>query len=74
MKKIKALTNYYDLQLNKTIKPGDTYEVSDDRAAVLTTKNNTANTVMAEIVEAPTLTTAKKVDKVAKKSKTESIK
>lgn len=68
MKRIKALSNYYDLQLKKDIKAGDEYEVDDMRAVELTTDNNTVHTALAEIV-APTATPEKVAKATPKKKK-----
>jgi ribosomal protein L21 len=68
--KVKCIKAYYDLQLKKSINVDDILEVDEARGAELTTKNNKAGQVLAEVVEevkAPTPTTAKKRGKAAKK-------
>jgi hypothetical protein len=58
--KVKAIKNYYDLELKKNIAVGEEFEVSAERAKALSTVNNKAGIVLAEVIESTT------TDKVAK--------
>lgn len=60
--KVKAIKDYYDLELKKDIKTGDEYEVTEARAKELSTTANKSRQALVEIIEAPTPT----IDKVAK--------
>lgn len=61
--KVKAIKEYYDLELNKLVKPQDEYEVSEARAKELAGSDNKAKQPLVEILEAATPTTPKKVVK-----------
>ena len=60
---VKCIKDYYDLQLKKAIKVGDTLEVTEERAAALCSANNKAGYQLCEPVPTPT------TEKVAKKSR-----
>lgn len=49
--KIKILHEYNDLQLKRRVEVGEVLDVSEERAKELTTENNKAHTVLAEIVK-----------------------
>lgn len=66
--KVRALKDYYDLELNKTVKALDEFEVADARAKELASAKNKAKQPLVEIVEEATPTT-KKVAKAAPKKK-----
>ena len=55
MVKVKCILNYYDTKLNRTVKSGEEFEVSEDRAKQLT---------KAKVAEVTT-TTPKEVAKKA---------
>ena len=58
MVKVKCILNYYDTKLNRTVKSGEEFEVSEDRAKQLT---------KAKVAELTTTTpTTEKVAKVKK--------
>lgn len=50
--KVKAIKDYFDLELNKSIKALDEFEVSDARAKELASKENKAKQSLVEIIEA----------------------
>ena len=56
MVKVKCILNYYDTKLNSTVKSGEEFEVTEDRAKQL---------VKAKVVEA--VTTPPTTEKVVKK-------
>jgi hypothetical protein len=64
---IKCIKAYYDLKLKKSINVGDILEVEDARAEELTTTNNKAGQVLAEVVEEVVEAPVKKRRKAAKK-------
>lgn len=49
--KIKILTEYNDLQLKRKVIVGEILDVSEERAKELTTTNNKAHMILAEIVK-----------------------
>lgn len=51
--KVKAIKDYNDLVLNKLIKEGTEFEVSEARAKELSTTNNKAGMVLVEVLEEP---------------------
>ena len=55
--KVRAIKDYYDLELKKTVKIGEEITVSAARGKALTTKNNKAGYALCEIVEADAATT-----------------
>ena len=59
MVKVKCILNYYDTKLNRTVKSGEEFEVSEDRAKQLT---------KAKVAEVTT-TTPKEVAKKARAKK-----
>ena len=59
--KVRAIKNYYDLELKRNIAVGEEFEVTAARAKELTTVNNKAGIVLAEIIEVTPTT-----EKVAK--------
>ena len=61
--RVKCIKDYYDLELKKSVKAGDEFEVSDARGQALTTTNNKAGAVLCEELAAPT------TEKVAKKGR-----
>lgn len=48
--KIKAITDYYDLELDRAVKRGEEIEVSDARAKVLCTTENPTHSILCEKV------------------------
>lgn len=62
MAKVKAITDYYDLELKKFVIAGDEFEVADARAKVLSSKDNKAMQPLVEVVAkaAPKKSPAKK--------------
>lgn len=69
--KVKAIKDYYDLELKKDIKAGDEYDVTEARAKELSTTANKAKQALVEIIEAPTPTTEKVVKPRSTKKKAE---
>lgn len=67
--KVKAIKNYFDLELNKAVKALDEFEVSDARAKELASKENKAKQPLVEILESTP--TTKKVAKGGVKKKVE---
>lgn len=67
--KVKAIKDYFDLELNKAVKALDEFEVADARAKELASAKNKAHQPLVEIIEDPTPT--KKVAKAATKKNTE---
>lgn len=65
--KVKAIKDYFDLELNKAVKAMDEFEVSDARAKELAGKDNKAKQPLVEILETPT--TPKKAAKGGSKKK-----
>lgn len=63
--KVRALKDYYDLELNKAVKALDEFEVADARAKELASAKNKAKQPLVEIVEDPTPTTKKVAKKKA---------
>lgn len=62
--KVKAIHDYFDLELNRAVKRLEEFEVSDARAKTLSTKDNKAGIPLVEVVKpAP----AKKKKAAAKK-------
>lgn len=52
--KIKAIKDYYDLQLNRAVKCGEEIEVADARAkALCTTNNKTGSKLCVEVAATP---------------------
>lgn len=49
--KVKALKTYYDLVLKKEIKEGQEVEMTEERAAELSTEKNKAGIKLVEIME-----------------------
>lgn len=68
--KVKAIKDYFDLELNKAVKALDEFEVSEARAKELSGSDNKAKQPLVEVIEA-TPTTPKKVAKAAPKKKVE---
>ena len=66
--KVKAIKDYFDLELKKMIKVGTELEVSDKRGKELTTVNNKAGAILCEEVTTPT---TEKVAKAKPKTKKE---
>ena len=54
MVKVKCILNYYDTKLNRTVKSGEEFEVSEDRAKQLTKAK------VAEVTTTPPKEVAKK--------------
>ena len=48
--KVRAIKPYNDLQLKKYVRAGDEFEVTEERAAELTSENNKAGQVLCEVV------------------------
>ena len=48
--KVKAIKQYYDLDLKKVVKAGDEFEVTNARAKELSTANNKAGKKLVEII------------------------
>ena len=68
--RVRAICDYYDLDLRKSIKTGDEFDVSEGRAKALSTVNNMARQKLVEIVEeAPKKAPTKKA--AAKKKEAE---
>lgn len=67
--KVKAIKDYFDLELNKAVKALEEFEVSDARAKELAGSDNKAHQPLVEILEATP--TTKKVAKATPKKKTE---
>ena len=65
--KVKAIKDYFDLEMNKSIKALDEYEVSDARAKELAGKDNKAKQPLVRIIELTP--TTKKVAKGGAKKK-----
>ena len=55
---VKAIKNYYDLQLEHSVETGEEFKVSEARAEELSTANNKAGEPLVKIV-----TTSKKTGK-----------
>lgn len=67
--RVKAIKDYFDLEMNKAVKALDEFEVSDVRAKELSGSQNKAKQPLVEILETPT--TPKKVAKGGTKKKVE---
>lgn len=67
--KVKAIKDYFDLEMKKAVKALDEFEVSDARAKELAGSNNKAKQPLVEILETPT--TPKKVANGGTKKKVE---
>lgn len=53
--KVKAIKDYFDLEMNKAVKALDEFEVSAARAKELASENNKAHQPLVEVLEdAPT--------------------
>lgn len=63
--KVKAIKDYFDLELNRAVKALDEFEVSAGRAKELAGSDNKAMQPLVEIIEeaAPKKSTKKKVTK-----------
>lgn len=57
--KVKAIKDYFDLELNRAVKALDEFEVSAARAKELASVNNKAKQPLVEILESTTPTTKK---------------
>lgn len=68
--KVKAIKDYYDLELEKFVSTGDEFEVSENRAKELAGSENKAKQPLVEIIKAAP-TTPKKVAKASAKKKVE---
>ena len=65
--KVKALKDYFDLELNRAVKALDEFEVSVKRAKELAGADNKAKQPLVEIIEATTPPTQKVAKGRAKK-------
>lgn len=50
--RVKAINDYYDLVLKKTIVAGTEFEVADARGKALSSGNNAAGIALVQIIEA----------------------
>lgn len=67
--KVKALINYKDLELKRSIKLGEEFEVSEERAEVLLKGNSSSgNKPFVKVIEEPKLKEPKKKEPKAKKA------
>lgn len=57
--KVKAIKDYFDLELNRAVKALDEFEVSAARAKELASEKNKAKQPLVEILESTTPTTKK---------------
>lgn len=55
--KVKAIKDYFDLELNKMVKALDEFDVSEERAKELSSADNKAKQPLVEILEVATPTT-----------------
>ena len=69
MTKVKVIKAYYDLKLKKSFSVGDEVEMTEDRAAQLSTTNNAMGCPLVEILAATTPTTEKVAKAKAKPRK-----
>lgn len=70
--KVRAIREYYDLELKKSVKVGDELTVSAARGKALSSKNNKAGYILCEVIEADaTTTTTEKVVEAKAEAKTE---
>lgn len=67
--KVRAIKEYFDLELEKAVQPLEEFEVSAARAKELAGSENKAHQPLVEIIEDPTPT--KKVAKSGTKKKVE---
>lgn len=51
--KVKAIKDYFDLELKKMIKTGEEFETSETRAKELASKENKAKQPLVVIIEKP---------------------
>ena len=54
--KVKAIKDYFDLEMNRSVKELEEFEVSEARASVLAGSNNKAMQPLVEIIEEATTT------------------
>ena len=59
MVKVKVIKQYYDLKLKKSLSIGAEVEMTEDRAAQLSTTNNAIGVPLVEILATTTPTTEK---------------
>lgn len=70
MTKVKVIKPYYDLKLKKSLSAGDEVEMTEERAAQLSTNNNAMGCPLVEILAATTPTPEKVAKAKAKPRKT----
>ena len=67
--RVRAIKDYYDLELKKTVKIGEEFTVTAARGGALTTKNNKAGYALCEVIEATTPTTEEVAEAAPKKKR-----
>lgn len=65
--RVKCIKSYQDLELNKLVKVGEEFEVSEIRGKSLTSVNNKSGSILCEEVTTPT--TEKVAEAAPKKSR-----